>query len=177
MAGAHVRLWAGFNSKEVFEISGSERSVKATFPGFESSSATPRDFGPWADTRDSRVGTYDVIIGPIAGSALPADMQFKFEHRAFAVVFKRPLVLRFLTILVGCTALISIVAVTLATPLKELFKTLAASLVSLWGLTKLLGTNAPHGPTLIDYVAVSLLCIQFGIIMVRLLMPRYRLFD
>jgi len=137
------------NRRRALEIVAHGGSATFSVPGYE---ATTPDVDQlrrwmWEDVRRSA-----------------RDPQDHWLQRHIYIELERPLFLKVLAVLLGASALVSIVGVTLASKREDLPKLLVGSLLSLWALRGILSSGAPRGTTLIDYATLLLLLLQCGLV-------------
>jgi hypothetical protein len=85
----------------------------------------------------------------------------------FALSVERPLFLRVLTIVLGVTAVFSMVLVySLSDPSKYFLNSLGG-FAALWGVRSILTASAPKTPNVVDFVVLALFIVQSVIVAIR----------
>ena len=139
--------------------------VDFNIPGYDAKKISEHDLGNWVHAgRGKQTEQEEQFDKEMFGNP-----KAYWDEHVFYFEVERPSLFRALAALMGVVALISIVAVTVKTAPSEMAKTLAASLVALWGLRNILGTSGPKIPTILDYGVLLLFVLQLSIVAYRLL--------
>jgi hypothetical protein len=139
--------------------------IDFNIPGYDAKRMSKEDLTDWVGAgRGTLIGIEKRLNQETFG-----DPAAYWEHHVFYFEVERPSLFRNLAALMGVVALISIVTVSVKTEPSEMVKTLAASLVALWGLRNILGTSGPKIPTILDYGVLLLFVLQLSIVAYRLL--------
>lgn len=121
-------------------LSAESIKIDFNFPGYEARRIKESELIYWVFPGER--------LKNIGADKLP---EHYWDDHVFYFAVERPGLLPLLAKLIGAVALISIISVSVTTKPDEMAKTLAGSLISLWGLRSILGSSGPKVPTMLDY--------------------------
>ena len=92
----------------------------------------------------------------------------------FALILERPLFLQILTIVLGVSAIVFVLASVFASRTKLFFVNATAYFLALWAIRDVLSSGGPSTPTVIDYSVLALYILMITAILARMLWGRRR---